>query len=411
MSKPLNNTIEKEITSEDGKKQDIVEEVVAKVALRQTRLDGKGDIVLKEDWKELLTQSANDAEDLLGKFDFNVDEVKDVIKKYPMRVNPYYLSLIESKDDPLWKQCIPDMKELSDPQGLEDPLHEEVDSPVPGLTHRYPDRVLLLISNQCAMYCRFCTRKRKVGDPVKRITKEQIMRGVQYIKEHKEVRDVVLSGGDPLLLKDTTLEWILRELRKIKHLEIIRIGTRVPCTLPQRVTPELCEMLKRYHPLYINTHFNHPREVTKEAKKACEMLANAGIPLGCQTVLLKGVNDNPEVMKELMQKLLMIRVKPYYIYQCDLTRGVNHFRTKIDVGLDVIRGLRGHTSGLAVPHYIIDAPGGGGKIPILPEYVVERTPTNIILRNYAGQVFEYPEPQEEAIEQLGPKVKIVKRVK
>jgi len=261
------------------------------------------------------------------------------------------------------------------------------------------------------MYCRFCTRKRKVGDPFKRITKEQIMKGIVYIKEHNEVRDVILSGGDPLLLKDSTLEWILRELRRIKHLEIIRIGTRVPCTLPQRITPELCDMLRKYHPLYLNTHFNHPREVTEEAKKACAMLADVGIPLGCQTVLLRGVNDSPQVMKELMHKLLQIRVKPYYIYQCDLTRGVNHFRTRVDVGLEVICGLRGHTSGLAVPHYIIDTPGGGGKIPLLPEYVVSRSKTSIALRNYEGRVFEYPEPQDDGVESIVPRVKIVKRVK
>jgi len=413
MGKPLSNPVDEGLLVDDIKKRDISEEVVVKVALRQTRLDGRGEVTLKEDWREQLGQSASSVEDLGDRFDFNLDDIREVIKKYPMRITPYYFNLIASKDDPIWKQCVPDIKELEDPVGLEDPLHEEVDSPVPGLTHRYPDRVLLLVSNQCAMYCRFCTRKRKVGDPFKRITKEQIMRGVQYIKEHKEVRDVILSGGDPLLLRETTLEWILRELRKIKHLEIIRIGTRVPCTLPQRITPELCEMLKKYHPLYINTHFNHPREITREARIACGMLADAGIPLGCQTVLLKGVNDDPQVMRELMHKLLMIRVKPYYIYQCDLTRGVNHFRTKVDAGLDVICGLRGHTSGLAVPHYIIDAPGGGGKIPLLPEYVVSRSKNSIILRNYEGKMFEYPEPHEDipGTEPNAPRVKIIKRIR
>jgi len=411
MTKSTTNSPEKGMLVDDYRKQDITEEVIAKVTLRQTRLDGRGDVVLKENWRDLLAQSAVNTEDLGDTFDFDVGGIKEVIKKYPMRINPYYFSLIESKDDSIWKQCIPESRELTDPQGLEDPLHEDVDSPVLGLTHRYPDRVLLLVSNQCAMYCRFCTRKRNVGDPFKRITKDQIMRGINYIKEHKEVRDVVLSGGDPLLLKDSTIEWILKELRRIKHLEIIRIGTRVPCTLPQRITPELCEMLKKYHPLYINTHFNHPREITQAAKKACEMLANSGIPLGCQTVLLKGVNDSPEVMKELMHKLLQMRVKPYYIYQCDLTRGVNHFRTKVDAGLEVICALRGHTSGLAVPHYIIDAPGGGGKIPLLPEYVVEKGDGYIILRNYEGKVFEYPEPLEEGEPAKTPKVKIVKRIK
>jgi lysine 2,3-aminomutase len=319
--------------------------------------------------------------------------LNEVVKKYPIRVNPYYLSLIKQKDDAVWRQCVPDVRELTDPEGMEDPLHEEKDSPVPGLTHRYPDRVLLLVSNQCAMYCRFCTRKRKVGDPAKKITREQIMKGIDYIRSHPEIRDVILSGGDPLLLKDAMLEFILKHLRKISHLQIIRIGTRVPCALPQRITPELCSMLKKYHPLYVNVHFNHPSEITTESRHACEMLSDAGIPLGNQAVLLKGVNDNPTVMKELMQKLLLMRVKPYYIYQCDFTQGVNHFRTKVSKGLDIIKSLRGHTSGLAVPHYVIDAPGGGGKIPVQPEYVVEHSENNVVLKNYEGKTFRYSEPE------------------
>jgi len=242
------------------------------------------------------------------------------------------------------------------------------------------------------MYCRFCTRKRAVGRPLKRITMNDILKGIEYIRVHKEVRDVILSGGDPLLLKDEVLEDIIRRIRNIRHVEIIRIGTRVPCTLPQRITPELCNMLKKYHPLYINTHFNHPREITSESKRACEMLADAGIPLGNQSVLLKGVNDNPEVMKELVHKLLMMRVKPYYLYQTDPARGTDHFRTKIKVGLDIIRELRGFTSGMAVPQFIIDAPGGGGKIPLLPEYVVSHADDRIVLKNYANKIYEYIEP-------------------
>lgn len=346
-------------------------------------------------WKEIMKNSIVSAEQLAAicKCPINIEELNDIAKKYPMRINPYFLSLIKSKDDPIWKQCIPDKNELINSEVMtEDPLCEERDSPVPGLTHRYPDRVLLLVSNQCATYCRFCTRKRKVGDPFKRITKEQIMKGLAYIKDHKEIRDVLLSGGDPLLLSDNYLEWILKEVRAIPHIEIIRIGTRVPCALPQRITPELCKMLKRYHPLYINTHFNHPSEITEEAKGACEMLADTGIPLGNQSVLLKGINDDPAVMKELMHKLLMIRVKPYYIYQADLVKGTEHFRTKIKAGLDVIKALRGHTSGLAVPQYIIDAPGGGGKIPLLPEYVVSYADGKIVLRNYADKEYIYTEP-------------------
>jgi len=347
-------------------------------------------------WKKLLGASITDAETLskVCSHALNVEELKMVIEKYPMSINPYYLSLIEDVDDPVWKQCIPDIKELTEKEGMEDPLHEEVDSPVPGLTHRYPDRVLLLVCNQCAMYCRFCTRKRKVGDPHKPITKDQIMRGIEYIREHTEVRDVLLSGGDPFLLSDSYLEWVLKEVRKIPHVEIIRIGTRVPCTLPQRVTPELCSILKKYHPLYINVHFNHPNEITEQSRLACEMLADAGIQLGNQSVLLKGVNDDPKIMKELFHKLLMMRVKPYYLYQADLVRGTHHFRTPVKKGLDMIRALRGHTSGMAVPHYIIDSPGGGGKIPLLPDYVQGKEGNKLILTNYECRLFEYYDVEE-----------------
>lgn len=361
---------------------------------RKIHIDSKGEVVIKEEWQELLGKSITTIEELSLKLNTDLSEIADVVKKYPMRINPYYLGLIKNKGDAIWRQCVPDNKELTDPSGMEDPLHEEKDSPVVGLTHRYPDRVLLLISNQCSMYCRFCTRKRRVGDPAKKITREQIMQGINYIREHPEIRDVILSGGDPLLLKDSIIEFILKQLRKISHVQIIRIGTRVPCALPQRITPELCAMLKKYHPIYVNVHFNHPSEITPESKEACEMLADAGIPLGCQTVLLKGVNDDPKVMKELMQKLLLMRVKPYYIYQCDLVKGVNHFRTKVHTGLEIIKSLRGHTSGLAVPHYVIDAPGGGGKIPVQPEYVIEHSDSEVVLKNYAEKTYRYPEPKE-----------------
>lgn len=351
------------------------------------------EVVKVEVWRELLKKSIVDSEELdsVCKGDVRKEIIAEVIKKYPMRINPYYLSLIKKKDDAIWKQCIPDEKELKDEKGMADPLCEERDSPVSGLVHRYPDRVLLMVSNNCTMYCRFCTRKRRVGDPFKRITKEQIMGGIQYIKFHPEVRDVILSGGDPFLLSDMYLEFILKELKNIPHVEVIRIDTRIPCALPQRVTPELCNMLKKYHPLYINTHFNHPNEITEESRKACEMLADAGIPLGNQTVLLKDVNDDSVVMKKLMQELLKIRVKPYYIYMPDLVKGTSHFRPKLEEGLEIIKALRGFTSGMAVPQLIIDGQGGKGKIPILPDYVVEKREDNVILKNYKGEVVEYPE--------------------
>lgn len=347
-------------------------------------------------WKLLLKESVTSPEqlrDILSEEE--IEECKKVIERYPMRINPYYLSLIRYKGDPIWKQCIPDINELIDVEGLEDPLCEERDSPCPGLTHRYPDRVLLLISSQCAMYCRFCTRKRKVGTEKLRISMGQILKGIEYIANHPEVRDVVLSGGDPLLLSDKKLEFILTRLRAIPHLEIIRIGTRAPCTMPQRVTPELCNMLKKFHPLFINTHFNHPYEITEESRKACAMLADAGIPLGNQSVLLKGVNDNPAIFKELNQALLTMRIKPYYIFQADYVQGSNHFRTSIEAGLDVISALRGHTSGLAVPHYVVDVPGGGGKIAVIPNPVVEVNDEHILLRNYQGKTFEYKFPAKD----------------
>lgn len=353
--------------------------------------------VWDEDWREVFRQGVRSAEDLPKYFDgIDLDAVRQVTKEFPVRINKYYLSLIQEPGDPIWKQVVPDPRELHDSYGCEDPLAEEEDSPVLNLTHRYPDRVLFYVNHQCPIYCRFCTRKRKVGDPHS-LPKEQIERGIQYIREHPEIRDIVVSGGDALMLPDSRIEWFLKRLREIPHVEIIRIATRVPCALPQRITPELCNMLKKYHPLYINTHFNHPREITPEAEKACAMLADAGIPLGCQTVLLRGVNDDPEVMKELMQKLLKIRVKPYYIYQADLVFGTEHFRTSVEKGLEIIRALRGHTSGMAVPHYVIDAPGGGGKIALVPDSVVEWNDREIVLRNYEGKLYRYPNirPEDE----------------
>jgi len=303
------------------------------------------------------------------------------------------VDLIKSPGDPIWLQYVPTVQELEVEDGLVDSLAEDENSPVPNITHRYPDRALFLVSPVCASYCRFCTRRRKVGDPEK-IRMSQLESAFRYLEEHQEIRDVIMSGGDPLLLSDRRIDDICKRLRAIPHLEVLRIGSRIPCHLPERVTPELCAILKRYHPLYINTHFNHPDELTPAAVHALGMLADAGIPLGCQTVLLRGVNDDPEVMKALMQRLLAARVRPCYIYMCDQVAGAEHFRTTIQKGLAIVQALRGWTSGLAVPHFVIDAPGGGGKIPLLPEYVVKLTDKEVVLRNYAGKTYRYSQPHE-----------------
>lgn len=344
---------------------------------------------MHDDWQCQLKNSITNTNELSEHFEVDGSEIDEVLQKYPMRINPYYLSLIREKGGAIWRQAVPNISEIQDINGMVDALNEEADSPVPNLTHRYPDRVLLLVSDVCATYCRFCTRKRKVGS-TNFISDETIEAGIDYIREHSEVRDVILSGGDPLLLSDEKIESILKPLRAIPHLEIIRIGTRAPCVLPQRITAELCEMLKKYHPLYINTHFNHPDEITPESKLACGRLANAGIPLGNQTVLLKGVNDDPEIMKKLMQKLLTMRVKPYYLYQADLVKGTGHFRTPVETGLAIMRALRGFTSGLCVPHFVIDAPLGGGKISLLPDSVADFDEEEISLKNYKGEIYKYP---------------------
>jgi len=345
-------------------------------------------------WQEMLRQSVDSGKDLVERFGFDKDLADRLNKLFHIRVNPYYLSLIRYPGDPIWLQCIPDAVELEDHNAPEDPLNEDADSPVPSITHRYPDRVLFLVTSQCSMYCRFCTRKRKVSDSSK-INSKWIQDGIDYIASHPEVRDVVLSGGDPLMVTDYVLERVLSNLRAIPHVEIIRLGTKMPCVLPQRITPKLCKMLKKYHPIYVNTHFNHPWECTPEAEKACAMLADAGCPVGNQAVLMKGVNDDADVMLELHRKLLKMRVRPYYIYQADLTKGTNHFRTPVRKGLEIMDKLRGHTSGLAIPYYVIDAPGGGGKIPLLPQYVLGRNGKDIILRNYKYEIFTYPDVEEE----------------
>ena len=344
-----------------------------------------------EKWRKILQDSVTSLQELAQKFDIPLDKLAAIESEFNVKITPYYLSLIKEKGDPIYKQVIPDDRELQDNGLFEDPLAEDSDSPVPSIVHRYPDRCLFLVSHICASYCRFCTRKRKVGDPTK-ISFKFFDQGIEYIQSHPEIRDVILSGGDPLLLGDDKIEYILQKLRCIQHVEIIRIGTRVPCFLPHRVTSKLVKVLKKYHPLFINVHFNHPDELTPLAVKSLERLANAGIPLGNQTVLLKGVNDNPETMKRLMQKLLLARVKPYYIYQADMVFGTEHFRTNVAKSLEIIKALRGWTSGLAVPHFVIDAPGGGGKIPLIPEYVIKMDDEEVVLRNYQGKIFRYRQP-------------------
>ncbi len=341
-----------------------------------------------EEWKRLVRDTVDTPEKLAAALDVDLEKMRKIHDEFPIRINPYYLSLIEEVGDPIWKQVVPDSRELM-ATGVEDPLHEEEDSDVPNVTHRYPDRVLFYVNYMCPIYCRFCTRKRKVGDPYS-IPDDNAERGLQYLREHPEIRDVIISGGDPLMLSDRKIDYIVSGIRAIDHIEIIRIGSRVPVTLPQRITPELCSILKQHHPFYINTHFNHPREITSQAATACSLLADAGIPLGNQTVLLKGVNDDPETMCELMKKLLAIRVKPYYIYQADLVVGTDHFRTSIKQGLEIIAALRGHISGLGVPHYVVDAPGGGGKIALLPDPVVSFDDEEIKLKNYEGGIYSYP---------------------
>lgn len=317
------------------------------------------------------------------------------LKKFRMAITPYYASLLHPTDSncPIRLQAVPRKEELSAHRGdMKDPLHEDKDSPVPGLTHRYPDRALLLVTDCCSMYCRHCTRRRIAGQHDRSMPASQIDRAIAYIGANPQVRDVLLSGGDPFTLADDRIEYILRKLRSFRHVEIIRIGTRTPVVLPQRITPELCSMLQKYHPIWINTHFNHPAEITPEAELACARLAGAGIPLGNQSVLLREVNDQAEVMKELFQKLLKIRVRPYYLYQCDLSEGIGHFRTPVSTGIEIMESLRGHTSGLAVPTFVVDAPGGGGKIPVMPNYVLSQGQGRTILRNFEGNIFAYTEP-------------------
>src|SRR6056297_1019944 len=323
-------------------------------------------------------------------------KIELTLKKFPLSITPYYLSLIDRqnfRNDPVYRQAFPDPQELEiGKHDMSDPLAEDSDSPVAGITHRYPDRVLLHISNVCSMYCRHCTRKRKVGDVDSIPDPQQVREGIDYIRNTPEVRDVLLSGGDPLMLNDAYLDWVLEELGKIEHVQVIRIGTRMPVVLPYRITDELISILKKHQPVWINTHFNHPKEITSSSKSALAKLADGGVPLGNQTVLLAGVNDCVRIIKSLSHKLVENRVRPYYLYQCDLSEGLSHFRTPVGKGVEIMEGLIGHTSGFAVPTYVIDAPGGGGKIPVTPNYLVSWSTNKVVLRNYEGVITTYKEP-------------------
>jgi len=315
--------------------------------------------------------------------------LEQVTQRFPFCINPYYAGLIREPGDPIWRQVMPDARELEDATGWEDPLAEEALSPVPNLVHRYPNRVLWLVSHECAVHCRFCTRKRRWKKP-QPLTEKLFHEALAYISSHKEVRDVILSGGDPLLLPLSRLECILGNLRKINHVEVIRIGTRVPCALPQKVTEELAALMAGYHPLYVNVHFNHPWEITPESTRACALLANAGIPLGSQTVLLRGVNDQVEVLVELFQKLLSLRVRPYYLMQMDLTRSTAYLRTPLSKGLEIVDALRGHVSGMAIPHFVIDLPDGHGKVSLVPDRVARIDDSELVFRDYRGNLSAYP---------------------
>jgi len=349
-----------------------------------------------EDWHWQIKKRIRNKE-TLSKIINLIPEEEEGIKRshgrLAMAVTPYWSTLIDPENPqcPIRRQAIPLINEFHiSAHEMTDPCAEDKDSPAPGLVHRYPDRTLLLATEACAMYCRHCTRRRLVGKR-HQIASLKLDAAYDYIRSNKKVRDVLISGGDPFMLEDEVLEDIIMNIRSISHVEFLRIGTRAPVTLPQRITPKLIEMLKKYKPIWISIHFNHPKEITKRTKIACDMLVDAGMPLGSQTVLLKGINDRPYIMRKLMHELLKIRVRPYYIYQCDPAKGTSHFRTPVSVGINIVEKLRGHTSGYAVPTYVIDAPGGGGKIPIGPNYILSQSKGKLTLRNYSGKIYSYLE--------------------
>lgn len=361
--------------------------------------------VSKEDWDDWHWQVSNrittveELDKIIDLTDEERSSINSCLKTLRMAITPYYAMLMDKEDRscPVRQQAVPTINETYISEfDSSDPLHEGADSPVPGLTHRYPDRVLLLVTDQCSMYCRHCTRRRFAGNDDKAVPMKHINKAIDYIKKHKEVRDVLISGGDPLCISNQRLDYILGELKSIDHVDVIRIGSRTPVVMPQRITPELCEVLKKHQPIWLNTHFNHPKEITEEAIKACSMLADAGVPLGNQSVLLKGINDCPYIMRNLVHKLVKNRVRPYYLYQCDLSEGIEHFRTSVSAGIEIIEMLRGHTSGYAVPTFVVDAPGGGGKIPVGPQYMISQSPDKVILRNFEGVICTYNEPQDKS---------------
>ncbi len=351
-----------------------------------------------DDWRWQVRNRITDLETLKKVVNLTEQEeegVKASLEILRMGITPYYASLIDRDDPrcPVRQQAVPTIYETHKSENdLDDPLHEDEDSPVPGLTHRYPDRVLFLVTDMCSMYCRHCTRRRFAGAQDAGVPKARIDKCIEYIRNTPVVRDVLLSGGDALLISDDLLEYIISELRKIPHVDVVRIGSRTPVVLPQRITPELCNMLKKYHPIWLNTHFNHSKEVTPETERAAKLLADAGIPLGNQSVLLRGVNDCPHVMRKLVHDMVRMRIRPYYIYQCDLSIGIEHFRTPVSKGIEIIESLRGHTSGYCIPTFVVDAPGGGGKTPVMPQYIISQSPKKIVLRNYEGVITTYSEP-------------------
>ncbi|MBG0763981.1 MAG: lysine 2,3-aminomutase [Tissierellales bacterium] len=350
------------------------------------------------DWKWQVRNRINTVDqlkDIINLTEKEEEDISKVLDKFRMGITPYYAAQMDKEDHtcPIRMQAVPTIAETHiGAADMTDPLHEDEDSPVEGLTHRYPDRVLFLVTDQCSMYCRHCTRRRFAGQQDKAVSTDKIDKQIEYIRNTPEVRDVLLSGGDALLISDEKLEYIIKKLREIPHVEIIRIGSRTPVVCPQRITDDLVNMLKKYHPIWLNTHFNHPKEITPESTEAIAKLADAGIPLGNQSVLLRGINDCVHVMKDLVQQLVKIRVRPYYIYQCDLSLGIEHFRTTVGKGIEIMEGLRGHTSGYAVPTFVVDAPGGGGKTPVMPNYVLSRSSNKLILRNYEGVITTYTEP-------------------
>ena len=350
------------------------------------------------DWKWQIRNRIRTAEQLVSYLPSleNNQALGEVIKKYPLAVTPYYASLIRESDvsDPVFQMSVPQSEEFLNPSCLsEDPLEENEDMPVPGLVHRYPDRALLIATTTCASYCRHCTRKRIAGTRETTISAARLRQVTEYLAGHPEISDVIVSGGDPLTMSTEAIEAVLSSLRSVESVQVIRIGTRVPVVLPMRITDELVAMLRKYHPVWINTHFNHPNELTPEAAAACAKLADAGVPLGNQTVLLRGINDTPQIIEQLCRGLVRMRVRPYYLYQCDLVRGVEHFRTPLSRGIEIIEYMRGRVSGIGIPTFVVDAPHGGGKIPITPNYIVSMSPTHTVLRNYEGLMVNYPEPE------------------